>query len=66
MIDAPELTGVTMSNLLWPSDAQMARLRPLFPSPGGVREWVRMGGETGPGLLCLGHQVDREALISSG
>ncbi len=31
MIQAPERMGVTMSNLFWLTDAQMARLRPFFP-----------------------------------
>lgn len=36
MIQAPELTGVTMSNLFWLTDAQMDRLRPFFPKSHGV------------------------------
>jgi transposase len=36
VIQAPELTGVTMSNLFWLTDAQMARLRPFFPKSHGV------------------------------
>ena len=35
MIQAPELTGVMMSNLFWLTDAQMARLRPFFPKSHG-------------------------------
>ena len=36
MIQGPELTGVTMSNLFWLTDAQMARLRPFFPRSHGA------------------------------
>jgi transposase len=36
VIQAPELTGVTKSNLLWLTDAQMARLQPFFPKSHGV------------------------------
>ena len=36
MIQAPELTGVMMSNLFWLTEAQMARLRPFFPKSHGV------------------------------
>ena len=36
MIQAPELAGVTMSNLFWLTDAQMARLLPFFPKSHGV------------------------------
>jgi transposase len=36
VIQAPELTAVTMSNLFWLTDAQMARLRPFFPKRHGV------------------------------
>ena len=35
MIQAPELTGVEMSNLFWLTDAQMERLRPFFPKSHG-------------------------------
>jgi transposase len=35
VIQAPELTGVMMSNLFWLTDAQMARLRPFFPKNHG-------------------------------
>jgi transposase len=36
VFQAPELTGVTVSNLFWLTDAQMARLRPFFPKSHGV------------------------------
>jgi transposase len=36
VIQAPERTGVTTSNLFWLTDAQMARLRPFFPKSHGV------------------------------
>lgn len=36
MMQAPELTGVLMSNLFWLTDAQMERLRPFFPKSHGV------------------------------
>jgi transposase len=32
---APELTGVIMSNLLWLTDEQVERLRPFFPKSHG-------------------------------
>ena len=35
MIQAPELTGVVMSNLFWLTDEQMERLRPFFPKSHG-------------------------------
>ena len=35
MVQAPEPTGVTLSNLFWLTDAQMARLRPYFPNSHG-------------------------------
>ena len=35
MIQAPELTGVMMSNLFWLTDVQMARLQPFFPKSHG-------------------------------
>ena len=35
MIQAPELTGVLMSNLFWLTDVQMERLRPFFPKSHG-------------------------------
>lgn len=35
MIQAPELTGVVMSNLFWLSDEQMERLKPFFPKSHG-------------------------------
>lgn len=35
MIQAPELTGVLMSNLFWLTDEQMVRLRPVFPRSHG-------------------------------
>ena len=35
MIQAPELTGVMMSNLYWLTDEQMERLRPFFPKSHG-------------------------------
>jgi transposase len=35
VIQAPELTGVEMSNLFWLTDAQMERLRPFFPKSHG-------------------------------
>ena len=35
MIQAPELTGVMISNLFWLTDAQMARLRPFFSKSHG-------------------------------
>ena len=35
MIQAPELTGVIMSNLFWLTDEQMDRLRPFFPKSHG-------------------------------
>jgi transposase len=35
MIQAPELTGVMMSNLFWLSDEQMERLKPFFPKSHG-------------------------------
>jgi transposase len=35
VIQAPELTGVTMSNLFWLTDAQMTRLEPFFPKSHG-------------------------------
>ena len=36
MIQAPELTGVMMSNLFWLTEVQMERLRPFFPKSHGV------------------------------
>ncbi len=36
MIQAPELTGVSMSNLFWLTEVQMERLRPFFPKSHGV------------------------------
>ncbi len=35
MIQAPELTGVKMSNLFWLTDEQMERLTPFFPKSHG-------------------------------
>jgi transposase len=35
MIQAPELTGVKMSNLFWLTDEQMERLKPFFPKSHG-------------------------------
>jgi len=35
MIQAPELTGVKMSNLFWLTDEQMERLKPFFPKRHG-------------------------------
>jgi transposase len=35
VIQAPELTGVMMSNLYWLTDEQMERLRPFFPKSHG-------------------------------
>jgi transposase len=35
VIQAPELTGVIMSNLFWLTDAQLERLRPFFPKSHG-------------------------------
>lgn len=35
MVHAPELTGGAMSNLLWLTEEQMARLRPFFPKSHG-------------------------------
>jgi transposase len=35
VIHAPELTGVTMSNLFWLTEEQMERLRPFFPKSHG-------------------------------
>ena len=35
MIQAPEPTGVRMSNLLWLTDEQMERLKPFFPKSHG-------------------------------
>jgi transposase len=35
MIEAPELTGVMMSNVFWLSDEQMERLKPFFPKSHG-------------------------------
>ena len=35
MIQAPELTGVKMSNLFWLTNEQMDRLRPFFPKSHG-------------------------------
>ncbi len=35
MIQAPELTGVMMSNLFWLTDEQMERLKPFFPKSHG-------------------------------
>jgi len=35
MIHAPELMGVTMSNLFWLTEEQMERLRPFFPKSHG-------------------------------
>jgi transposase len=35
MIQAPELTGVIMSNLFWLTEEQMERLRPFFPKSHG-------------------------------
>ena len=35
MIQAPELTGVTMSNLFWLTDAKTARLQPFFTKRDG-------------------------------
>jgi transposase len=35
VIQAPELTGVIMSNLFWLTDEQVERLRPFFPKSHG-------------------------------
>jgi len=35
MIQAPELTGVMMSNLFWLTEEQMERLKPFFPRSHG-------------------------------
>jgi hypothetical protein len=35
VIQAPELTGVMMSNLFWLTDEQMERLKPFFPKSHG-------------------------------
>lgn len=35
MIQAPELSGVMMSNLFWLTDAQMKRLKPFLPKSHG-------------------------------
>jgi transposase len=35
MIQAPEMTGVMMSNLFWLTEEQMERLRPFFPKSHG-------------------------------
>ena len=35
MIQAPDLTGVMMSNLFWLTEAQVERLRPFFPKSHG-------------------------------
>jgi transposase len=35
VIQAPELTGVEMSNLFWLTDEQMERLKPFFPKSHG-------------------------------
>lgn len=35
MIQAPELTGVMMSNLFWLTDEQMERFKPFFPKSHG-------------------------------
>jgi transposase len=35
MIQAPELTGVEMSNLFWLTEEQMERLTPFFPKSHG-------------------------------
>ena len=35
MVQAPELTGVMMSNLSWLTDEQMERLRPVLPKSHG-------------------------------
>ena len=39
MIQAPELTGVMMSNLFWLTDEQMERLKPFFPKS-QVKPWL--------------------------
>jgi transposase len=36
VIQAPELTGVMMSNPFWRTDAQMERLKPFFPKSHGT------------------------------
>jgi hypothetical protein len=43
VIEAPELTGVRMSNLFWLTEAQMERLKPFFPKSTASR-----GFTTGP------------------
>jgi transposase len=35
VIQAPELTGVVMSDLFWPTEDQMARRRPFCPGSHG-------------------------------
>ena len=35
MIQAPEVTGMKMSNLFWLTDDQMERLKPFFPKSHG-------------------------------